>query len=430
MSASRISAFVVLAAFFVAAPATRADDQHSVQAIASALTTPIPEQVSLEAQDADDALLKAGTFDGQKVYLVTDGRSKTLQSLVNRLLVAAGSDPSKWVVRLLETQSATRNAFVFGGRYIYVYTGLVDAATSEDELAFVLGHELGHSLLQHTTRRAADISTTLANLAAIVAALGNESTSDGANAIAHAITSSYSQDDEREADALAVALSRRAGFDPLRGADFFTRNQREQDEASAEQANVKAEQDRLYAAMRENTLALKANCEALKRKWDSSWQYQTPENAAIVNTTCTRFVASADEYNAKINEKNAQDAVAQIAQTQADIADALSSHPSDTDRVASIAAITDYLRGARTLDGLQNYQQGQRVMQALVQTDSAMLKPANQSAPETALVTSVATAGSGSDTQVRLMKLQGLLDTGTITADEYAAKRQRILDDL
>lgn len=404
----RTIACLLILGFF--SPA-EAEDQHSVEAIKDALLSPIPEEVIREAQGADDALLTAGQSDGQRVYLVTDARSTKLQSVVNKLLTSTGEDPAKWVVRLLHTDPSSVNAFVFGGRYIYVYTGLIDEAESEDELAFVLGHELGHSLLKHASRRAADTSTTLANLAEIVAALGGGSTKDGAEAIAQALTASYSQDDEREADALAVAISRRAGFDPLRGADFFTRDQREQDTAEAEEAQSLAERHH-------EVLQLKANCEGLQRQWNSSWTYQTEENAELVNTTCAEFKTQADEYNRTANASNAE-------KSQKGVTDLFSTHPPAQDRVAGVAAVTDFMRGVRSLDALQNFQQAQRVMTALTQTDSILLTPAK---------TRIADAPSGStdsrDVQARLAELKSVLASGLITPEEYASKRQKLIEAL
>jgi len=408
-----IACLLFLGAFSIA----NAADQHSVEAIKAALLSPIPEEVIREAQSADDALLTAGESDGRRVYLVTDARSVKLQSLVNKLLTSAGEDPSKWVVRLLHTDPLSVNAFVFGGRYIYVYTGLIEQAESADELAFVLGHELGHSLLKHSSRREADTTTSLANLAAIVAALSGGSTKDGATAIAQALTSSYSQDDEREADALAVAISRRAGFDPLRGADFFTRDQREQDAAKAQEAQAAVE----LALNYEDVQSLKGQCEQLQRQWESSWTYQTEENAEIINGTCATFKAQADDYNRAAAALNA-------AESQATVMDLFSSHPPSQDRVAGVAAVTDFMRGVRSLDALQNFEQAQRVMTALQQTDNILLTPIPQGSAGNAPLS--ASSSGGNDVQVRLGELKGLLEAGLVTPEEYAAKRQRIIEAL
>lgn len=46
----------------------------------------------------------------------------------------------------------TLNAFATPGGYIYMYTGLIKYLDKEDDLAGVLGHEIAHSDLRHTSR--------------------------------------------------------------------------------------------------------------------------------------------------------------------------------------------------------------------------------------------------------------------------------------
>ncbi|MBW2258403.1 MAG: M48 family metalloprotease [Deltaproteobacteria bacterium] len=45
------------------------------------------------------------------------------------------------------------NAFAAPGGYIYIYTGLIDFLSHEDELAGVLGHEIAHAANRHTTEQ-------------------------------------------------------------------------------------------------------------------------------------------------------------------------------------------------------------------------------------------------------------------------------------
>lgn len=61
-------------------------------------------------------------------------------------------DDFKWRVRVINDDS-TLNAFCTPGGYIYVYTGILKFLESEDQLAGVLGHEIGHADMRHTTRQ-------------------------------------------------------------------------------------------------------------------------------------------------------------------------------------------------------------------------------------------------------------------------------------
>lgn len=58
----------------------------------------------------------------------------------------------KWRLRIIHDDS-TLNAFCTPGGYIYVYTGILKFLESEDQLAGVLAHEIGHADMRHSTRQ-------------------------------------------------------------------------------------------------------------------------------------------------------------------------------------------------------------------------------------------------------------------------------------
>jgi predicted Zn-dependent protease len=112
------------------------------------------------------------------------------------------------------------------GRPIIAFTlALIDDARNEDELAFVLGHEAAHHIAGHIGRQQQNAVAG----AVIFAGLATLSGGD-ANAVrsaqelgAQVGARSYSKEFELEADALGTIITHRAGYDPLRGAEFFTR---------------------------------------------------------------------------------------------------------------------------------------------------------------------------------------------------------------
>jgi predicted Zn-dependent protease len=57
-----------------------------------------------------------------------------------------------WQVKIIKDDK-TLNAFCTPGGYIYVYTGLIKFLDSEDQLAGVLGHEIAHAAMRHSTRQ-------------------------------------------------------------------------------------------------------------------------------------------------------------------------------------------------------------------------------------------------------------------------------------
>ena len=112
------------------------------------------------------------------------------------------------------------------GRPIIAFTvALIADARNEDELAFVMSHEAAHHIRGHIARQkenAAAGAVIFAGLASLTGGDANAveaATRIGANVGAR----TYSKDFELEADELGTIVTARAGYDPLRGAQFFNR---------------------------------------------------------------------------------------------------------------------------------------------------------------------------------------------------------------
>lgn len=112
------------------------------------------------------------------------------------------------------------------GRPVITFTlTLIDSTRNADELAFVLSHETAHHILGHLERQAR-------NAAAGAAILGGMAARDGASPrqvmraqeLGAALGArSFSKDFELEADQLGTVIAYHAGYDPLRGANYFDR---------------------------------------------------------------------------------------------------------------------------------------------------------------------------------------------------------------
>jgi len=403
----------LIAWILVSATPARSDDEHSVDAIIAALNSPISAQAAAQAQEMDDKLLSAGQAQDREVFLVTDESAEEVTRLAETLLQAVGEDPSRWVVRVLDTTPKTVNAFVFGGRYVYVYTGLLEQKPSVDELAFILSHELGHSLLKHGERKANDTSTGLANLAGLAALLSHKNKDVFSN-LSAGISSSYSRLDEEEADALGACIARHAGYDPMRGVDFFTRMVRAREASQQKRDQVLAQAKADY----DQSLA---NCTYNKQLFNSSASYQTQENADKVNALCADAENKRLHYNEVVDWYNANQAQDQRNRLFSD-------HPQNQARIATLAALTDYLSGRRDLESLSKYQQTFRVISAVQQVRSGLLKAAPDITQTVAAAKDTAAAPSNGKTlEEELRQLKRAHDQGLITDEEYERKRQEIL---
>ncbi len=69
-------------------------------------------------------------------------RSAPIQTMVDRLVNDCAPVPYK--IKIVVVKNEAINAAALPGGVVLVFTGLLDKMRSENELAFVLGHELGH----------------------------------------------------------------------------------------------------------------------------------------------------------------------------------------------------------------------------------------------------------------------------------------------
>lgn len=70
-----------------------------------------------------------------------------LNDMAKPLFIAAGLSPANAKVVLINDGSI--NAFVAGGQIVYVHSGLIDAASSANEVQGVIAHEIGHIVGGH-----------------------------------------------------------------------------------------------------------------------------------------------------------------------------------------------------------------------------------------------------------------------------------------
>lgn len=112
------------------------------------------------------------------------------------------------------------------GRPIIGFTlSLIAATRNADEIAFVVGHEASHHILNHLDRKAGAATAGAVILGSIASVYGgNESAVATAQQIGASVGSRYySQDWELQADYLGAIITLNAGFDPRNGARFFER---------------------------------------------------------------------------------------------------------------------------------------------------------------------------------------------------------------
>ncbi len=121
------------------------------------------------------------------------------------------------------------NAFALPGGYIYVSRGLLALSNSEAELASVLGHEAGHITGRHSAERYSRGVVTSLGAGILSAAIGSQGASQAISLGSNLYLSSYSRDQENEADTLGLRYMTRGGFAPQAVPSFLYSLQRQSD---------------------------------------------------------------------------------------------------------------------------------------------------------------------------------------------------------
>ena len=122
------------------------------------------------------------------------------------------------------------NAFALPGGKVGVYTGLLKLATTDDELAIVMGHEIAHVTSRHGAERTSQ-NYAIAGIGAL-AAIGMEAknvdpTKRNLILSAYGIGSQvgfalpYSRLHETEADSIGIKFAAGAGYDPRAAVVFW-----------------------------------------------------------------------------------------------------------------------------------------------------------------------------------------------------------------
>jgi beta-barrel assembly-enhancing protease len=119
--------------------------------------------------------------------------------------------------RFYVVDSKEVNAFAVPGGFVYVNRGLIERTTRMDQLAGVLGHEIGHIVRRHSVKQmqAAQRANTGLTLACILTRVCESGVAGAAVQIGGgALFAKFSRDDEAEADEEAIRNVMRAGIDP------------------------------------------------------------------------------------------------------------------------------------------------------------------------------------------------------------------------
>lgn len=158
---------------------------------------------------------EAAQVDSEVPMVRDTAVDRFVSALGLKLAAAAGRADESWRFAVVNTEQL--NAFSLPGGYVYVNRGLIEQSDRLDELAGVMGHEIGHIVRRHSVKQLEKGKKRDVGLVALCT-LTNACRSVGGviavQAGADAMTARHSQRDELEADAEGVQYAVQAGYDP------------------------------------------------------------------------------------------------------------------------------------------------------------------------------------------------------------------------
>ncbi|HTZ11422.1 MAG TPA: Maf and M48 domain-containing protein [Candidatus Margulisiibacteriota bacterium] len=155
----------------------------------------IAKEVEKEYKFADDPLLK-----------------ERVERVGKRIAAVSDRKEINYSFNVLDDEEV--NAVSLPGGYVYVNKGLLDKIESDDELAGVLAHEVGHIVARHSIKKLQGYQGySLLKLLAIVAPVSGEVGAAADTAFTELLLG-YGREDELLADKLGTRYAKLAGYDP------------------------------------------------------------------------------------------------------------------------------------------------------------------------------------------------------------------------
>ena len=157
-----------------------------------------------------------------------------LNGMAKKLGAVSARPRIAYVVNVVENPDV--NAFTLPNGKIYVFRGLLDTTASDDEIAGVIAHEIGHNARMHALRgQKHEKKMTWANLAAFALILaGGQNGANVAQFSQYAligVLNGYGVGYEKEADAAGLEEMIAAGYNPSALVTFMRRLQQREERA-------------------------------------------------------------------------------------------------------------------------------------------------------------------------------------------------------
>lgn len=166
----------------------------------------------------------ATSFDQmkQEIPISTDPAvNQFVQCVADSITVNVSSKVHSGTWEVVVFDSEQVNAFALPGGKIGVYTGILNVTENDDQLAAIMGHEVGHVIAQHSNERLSSGQLSQAALAVAGTALAVSDVDNKGLLLAglgvgiqYGVLMPYGRTHETEADIIGQELMAKSGFDP------------------------------------------------------------------------------------------------------------------------------------------------------------------------------------------------------------------------
>ncbi|EEX94043.1 putative peptidase [Vibrio orientalis CIP 102891 = ATCC 33934] len=200
--------------------------------IAACSASPTGRNQLLLFSDSDMSSLGARSFDQMKKdqKVSTDAKTNAYVQCVTQAItkhVPPQPGFNQWEAVVFDSEQV--NAFALPGGKIGVYTGLLDVAVNQDQLATVIGHEIAHVLADHSNERLSQSQIANAGLQITNIALGSSEYAQYTGVtmaalglgVQYGVLMPYGRTQESEADIVGLELMAKSGFDPNQSVDLW-----------------------------------------------------------------------------------------------------------------------------------------------------------------------------------------------------------------
>ncbi|WP_335966020.1 M48 family metalloprotease [Galbibacter sp. PAP.153] len=167
------------------------------------------EEIAIGLQSAPQMAQQHGGLHPENKYqlLVDQVGGKLVKNSI------AAETPYQFEFHLLADENVI-NAFALPGGQVFITYALFSQLQNEDQLAGVLGHEIGHVIGRHSADRISKQGLTQGLLSGVAVGSDSQATTQMAAVIANVVNMKYGRDDELESDDLGVKFMIESGYNP------------------------------------------------------------------------------------------------------------------------------------------------------------------------------------------------------------------------